>query len=62
MRPRTMSASELQESRVSAMNRPSTFFANVRRVPARARAWMLAVVDRGRDGAVIGSTLVSIQQ
>jgi len=57
-----MSASELQESRVSAMNRPSTFFANVRRVPARARAWMLAVVDRGRDGAVIGSTLVSIQQ
>jgi hypothetical protein len=44
------------------MNRPSTFFANARRVPAHAHAWMLGVVDRGRDGAVIGSTLVSIQQ
>jgi len=44
------------------MNRPSTYFANAPRVPAHARAWMPGVVDRGRGGAGIGSTLDSIQQ
>lgn len=44
------------------MSHAFTLFATAPRISAHARAWMPGVVDRGRSGAGIGSTLDSIQQ